>query len=57
MPLTDTVVLLADDCEGYVPPPALELAAQGVRAPAIPVEGALFTKGTVNAYIAAVLEL
>jgi hypothetical protein len=40
-----------------VPPPALELAAQGAGAPAIPIEGALFTKGTVDAYIAAILEL
>jgi hypothetical protein len=57
VPLTDTVALLADDREGYVPPPALELAAQGAGAPAVPIEGALFTKGTVDAYIAAVLEL
>jgi hypothetical protein len=57
VPLTDAVTLLADDCEGYVPPPALELAAQGVGAPAVLVEGALFTKGTVDTYIAAVLEL
>jgi hypothetical protein len=49
VPLTDAVALLADDREGYVPPPALELAA--------PAEGALFTKSTVNAYVAAVLEL
>jgi hypothetical protein len=27
VPLTDTVVLLADNREGYVPLPALELAA------------------------------
>ena len=57
VPLTDAVALLADDREGYVPPPALELAAQGAGAPAAPVEGALFTKGTVDAYVAAVLEL
>ena len=57
MPLTDAVALLADDREGYVPPLALELAAQGVGAPAVPVKGALFTKGTVDAYVAAVLEL
>jgi hypothetical protein len=57
VPLTDAVALLADDYKGYVPPPALELAAQGAGAPAAPVEGALFTKGTVDTYIAAVLEL
>jgi Centromere DNA-binding protein complex CBF3 subunit, domain 2/Transcriptional activator of glycolytic enzymes len=49
VPLTDAVALLADDRDGYVPPPALELAA--------PAEGALFTKSTVDAYVAAVLEL
>jgi hypothetical protein len=27
VPLTDAVALLADDREGYVPPPALNLAA------------------------------
>lgn len=53
MPLTDAVALLADDREGYVPPPALVEAA----APAEPIEGALFTKSTVDAYVAAVLEL
>jgi hypothetical protein len=57
MPLTDAIILLADNCKGYVPPPALELAAQGAGIPAMPVKGALFTKSTVNAYIAAVLEL
>ena len=57
MPLTDAVALLADDREGYVPPPALELAAQAAGAPAAPAEGALFTKSTVDAYVAAVLEL
>jgi hypothetical protein len=57
VPLTDAVILLADNCEGYVPLPALELVAQGVGAPAAPIEGALFTKGTVDTYIAAVLKL
>jgi hypothetical protein len=57
VPLTDAVALLADDREGYMPPPALELAAQGAGAPAAPAKGALFTKSTVDAYIAAVLEL
>jgi hypothetical protein len=53
----DTITLLADDREGYVPPLALELVAQGAGAPAVPIEGALFTKGIVNAYIVAILEL
>ena len=57
MPLIDAVVLLIDDYKGYVPPLALELVAQGVGAPAIPVEGALFTKGIIDAYVAAILEL
>jgi hypothetical protein len=57
VPLTDAVALLADDREGYVPLPALELATQAARAPATPTEGALFTKSTVNAYVAAILEL
>jgi hypothetical protein len=57
VPLIDAVALLTDDHEGYVPLPALKLIAQGVGAPAIPVKGALFTKGIVNAYIIAILEL
>jgi hypothetical protein len=57
VPLTNAVALLTDDRKGYVPLPALELAAQGAEAPATPIKKALFTKGTVNAYIAAVLEL
>jgi hypothetical protein len=57
VPLIDTITLLADDYEGYMPLPALELTAQGAGAPAVPVEGALFTKGIVDAYITAVLEL
>jgi hypothetical protein len=57
VPLTDAVALLTDNHEGYVPPPALELVAQGAGAPATPIEGALFTKGIVNTYITAVLKL
>ena len=50
VPLTEVAELLADDREDYVPPAAL--------APAVDVkEGSLFTKGTVDAYIAAVIEL
>jgi hypothetical protein len=57
IPLTDAITLLTDNREGYMPLPALELAAQGAKAPAMPIEGALFTKDMVNAYIVAVLEL
>jgi hypothetical protein len=57
VPLIDTIALLADDYKGYILLPALELTAQGVGAPTIPVEGALFTKGTINTYIIAVFEL
>jgi hypothetical protein len=57
VPLIDTITLLVDDHKGYIPPPALELTAQGAGAPATPIEGALFTKGIVNAYIIAILEL
>jgi hypothetical protein len=57
MPLTDTIILLADNREGYMPLPALELTAQGIGVPAALIEGALFTKGMVNAYIVAILEL
>jgi hypothetical protein len=50
VPLTEVTELLADDREDYIPPAAL--------APAVDVkEGPLFTKGTVDAYIAAVIEL
>jgi hypothetical protein len=50
LPLTEVAELLADDREDYVPPAAL--------APAVDVkEGSLFTKNTVDAYIAAVIEL
>jgi hypothetical protein len=55
--LTDAVALLANDREGYVPLPALELAAQRAGASVMPIKKALFTKGTVDAYIVAVLEL
>ena len=54
VPLTDAVALLADDREGYVPPAALARAA---GAPAASDEGSLLTKSTVDAYIAAVIEL
>jgi hypothetical protein len=53
----DAITLLVNDREGYMPPLALELTAQGARAPATLVKGALFIKGIVDAYIMAVLEL
>jgi hypothetical protein len=55
VPLTDAVALLADDREGYAPPPALELAVE--LATPTPAEGSLFIRSTVDAYVAAVLEL
>ena len=54
VPLAEVAELLADDREGYVPPAAL---APALDAPAAPSKGSLLTKGTVNAYIAAVIEL
>jgi len=51
VPLEEVAELLVEDREGYVPPvalaPALEAGAKGT----------LFTKSTVDAYIAAVIEL
>jgi hypothetical protein len=55
VPLADVAELLADDREGYVPPVAL--AARATEAPAALGEGSLLTKSTVDAYIAAVIEL
>ena len=54
MPLADVAELLTDDREGYVPPAAL---AQAAEVPAAPDEGSLLTKSTIDAYIAAVIEL
>jgi len=51
VPITNVIELLADDREGYMPPAALSQAVG--TAP----EGTLYTKGTVDAYIAAVIEL
>ena len=54
MPLANAAKLLADDCEGYVPPaalaPAMAEAPEGS-------EGSLLTRGTVDAYVAAAIEL
>jgi hypothetical protein len=54
VPLADMAELLADDREGYVPPAALAPPAAATDADE---KGSLLTKSTVDAYIAAVLEL
>jgi hypothetical protein len=51
--LAKVPALLADDCKGYAPPAAL---AKAIEADPI-VKGSLFTKNTVNAYIAIVIKL
>ncbi|KAM5344532.1 hypothetical protein ACJ41O_013068 [Fusarium nematophilum] len=51
VPLAEAAELLADDREGYVPPTALAPAAEDLT------EGSLLTRGTIDAYIAAVIEL
>ncbi|KAL9561188.1 hypothetical protein ACKAV7_014543 [Fusarium commune] len=51
VPLVEAAELLADDREGYVPPTALAPAAADLA------EGSLLTRGTIDAYIAAVIEL
>ena len=53
VPVAEAVQMLSDDREGYIPPPGITTTtAAGGRE-----EGDLFTKGTVDAYIAAVIEL
>jgi hypothetical protein len=54
VPLAEVAELLADDRDGYVAPAAL---APATEPPVAPGEGSLLTKGTVDAYVAAVLEL
>ncbi|XP_044715222.1 centromere DNA-binding protein complex CBF3 subunit [Hirsutella rhossiliensis] len=49
-PLAEAAELLADDREGYVPPTGLATAAVDLT------EGSLLTRGTIDAYIAAVIE-
>ncbi|RKK08421.1 hypothetical protein BFJ66_g16708 [Fusarium oxysporum f. sp. cepae] len=51
VPLAEAAELLADDREGYVPPTALAPAAADLA------EGSLLTRGTIDAYIGAVIEL
>ena len=54
VPVAEAAELLADDREGYVVPAAL---APATESPVAADKGSLLTKGTVDAYIAAVLEL
>jgi hypothetical protein len=54
VPLVDVAELLAEDREDYVPPAAL---VQELGAASGKEEGSLLTKSTVDAYIAAVIEL
>jgi hypothetical protein len=54
VPLTEAAKLLADDREGYVPPTTL---APATTAPTAIDEGPLLIRGTINAYIAAVIKL
>ena len=51
MPLAEAAELLTDDREGYMPPVALAPVTK--EAP----KGSLLTRGTIDAYIAAVIEL
>ena len=51
VPLAEAAELLTDDREGYVPPVALAPATEA------PTEGSLLTRSTVDAYVAAVMEL
>ena len=53
VPLAEVAELLAEDREGYVPPAGLE----GPTGQEQVVEGALLTRGTIDAYLAAVMEL
>lgn len=59
VPLAEVASLLADDREGYVPPVALApaLEQEQEQEPDPETEGSLYTKSTVDAYVAAVIEL
>jgi hypothetical protein len=50
VPLAEAAELLTDDREGYMPPAALAPATEAPK-------GSLLTRGTIDAYIAAVIEL
>jgi hypothetical protein len=54
VPLAEAAELLADDREGYMPPAALAPATEVTTATD---KGPLLTRGTIDAYIAAVIEL
>jgi len=56
LPVAKAVRMLSDDRKTYIPPASISLAA-GASASAREEEGELFTKGTVDAYIAAIIEL
>jgi hypothetical protein len=51
------VQMLSNDRKSYVPPASIAAAAAAAAAAGDREEGDLFTKGTVDAYIAAVIEL
>ena len=53
VPVTEAAQILADDCESYI---LLSIIAT-VTGTSDTEEGTLFTKSTVDAYIAAVMEL
>jgi hypothetical protein len=57
VPLAEATELLANDREGYVPPIALAPAIEAPPTASNSNEGSLLTKSTVDAYIAAVIEL
>jgi centromere DNA-binding complex CBF3 subunit-like protein/transcriptional activator of glycolytic enzymes GCR1 len=54
VPLTEAAELLVEDREDYTPPPTL---ASAIATSTLPPEGSLLARGTIDAYIAAVLEL
>ena len=57
VPVAEAIQMLADDRESYIPPPGTAAATATATASGDGEEGGLFTKGTVDAYIAAVIEL
>ena len=57
LPLAQVAELLADDREDYVAPAGLALPGDAPAAAAPEAVGTLLTRGTVDAYIAAVIEL
>lgn len=52
VPVNEAARILADDRESYIPPPSIATATANKGE-----EGDLYTKGTVDAYIAAAIEL